>query len=153
MPVITAPKIHVQNLEEESIKKERSKYSEFEITINTNKRYKIGDPNLQNDVKFFKDCINNMLLQPEEFLKLDGDYEEIETINSDVGIEIGPKSRCLHAHIIIYTKHNLKDVKIDAYEIKEYLKKMLGLVNLNVYFKARKSNLYGEDYIKYIKLI
>ena len=146
MPVISEPVGQIQNFNQNT-KKEKNKYSDFMITINTNKSYRVNDQHLQNDAEFLNKCIINLLRQPENILKLDGDYEDIKTFKSNYGIELGGKNKCLHAHIYIYTQHNINDLKIDAYEIKEYFKKMLGLSNLAVHVDSIKSNQYARDYV------
>ena len=148
---IKKQKAYINNFDDIEIKREKWKYSEFFITINTNKRYPKEHKDGQKDLNFLGECVLNMIEQPKEYLRIDGTEKQIENMEvetDNLRVEIGPKSRQLHCHFNVLVKHKCNDVKINVPEINKYYQECLGVKSLNIHYKvAKSSNRYIADYI------
>ena len=94
------------------IKNVKPKQSNFLLTLNTNQQFKEDDPHLKNDIEIFDGCINELLYNVDQYLKLpEGDkWDEatIKDVNIDYTIERGLKKGQLHIHIMFKIKHFTK---------------------------------------------
>jgi hypothetical protein len=133
------------------IKNAKDKTSNFFLTINTNQQYKENDPNLQNDIAVFEECIKNILSNINEYVNISEgiwDDEHINDVDIDYVIELGTIKRHIHAHIMIKIKHRAK-LMLDYKKIKSKVLQTLGLKNIYVNNKLMKkdSSTNVLDYI------
>ena len=96
----------IQNIEKK-VKNIKPKQSNFLLTLNTNQQFKEYDPHLKNDNEIFDVCINELLKNVDQYLKLpDTDQwneETIKNVDIDYTIERGSKKGQLHIHIMFKT--------------------------------------------------
>ena len=89
----------VQDLQK-AIKIIKPKQSNFLLTLNTNQQFKEHDPHLKDDIEIFDNCINQLLNNIDEYVKLpEGDVWDDNTIKNvdiDYTIERGTKKGQLH---------------------------------------------------------
>ena len=133
------------------IKNAKDKTSNFFLTINTNQSYKQDDPNLQNDIAVFEECIKGILSNLNDYVNIDGGIwsdDFIDDVDIDYVIELGTIKRHIHAHIMIKIKHRTK-LMLDYKKIKAKVLSELGLKNIYVNNKLMKkdSSTNVLDYI------
>ena len=102
---------NIQDLKK-TIKNVKPKQSNFLLTLNTNQQFKEDDKHLKDDIEIFDGCINELLNNVDQYLKLpEGDkWDEatIKDVNIDYTIERGLKKGQLHIHIMFKIKHFTK---------------------------------------------
>ena len=90
----------------------KPKQSNFLLTLNTNMQYKEDDKHLKDDIEIFENCINQLLNNIDEYVKLpENDIWDDKTIKNcdiDYTIERGMKKGQLHIHIMFKIKHFTK---------------------------------------------
>jgi hypothetical protein len=133
------------------IKNAKDKTSNFFLTINTNQQYQQDDPNLQNDIAVFEECIKNILSNINNYVNISEgiwDDEHVNDVDIDYVIELGPVKKHIHAHIMIKIKHRTK-LMLDLQKIKSKILSDLGLKNIYMNNKLMKkdSSTNVLDYI------
>ena len=138
------------------IKNVKPKQSNFLLTLNTNQQFKENDPHLKNDIEIFDGCINELLNNVDQYLKLpEGDKwdeDTIKDVNIDYTIERGLKKGQLHIHIMFKIKHFTK-IQLNYDKIKKKICDDLGLNNIYCYNRLLKPNDSDnvQDYLnKYV---
>lgn len=119
-PEFTELPVQQENVTVESSKKKKRQYSNWFITVNTNRKIK-ADPHalydLNGDELTFtelRDRLKSSILEilyeklPDLVIFKQGDVSDIVDVNLDVGIEIGPKEKRLHAHASVQIIHTAK---------------------------------------------
>ena len=101
----------IQNIEKK-VKNIKPKQSNFLLTLNTNQQFKEDDKHLKDDIEIFDGCINELLNNVDQYLKLPEtdkwDEDTIKDVNIDYTIERGLKKGQLHIHIMFKIKHFTK---------------------------------------------
>ena len=104
------------------IKNVKPKQSNFLLTLNTNQQFKENDPHLKDDIEIFDGCINELLNNVDQYLKLPEtdkwDEATIKDVNIDYTIERGLKKGQLHIHIMFKIKHFTK-IQLNYDKIKK----------------------------------
>ena len=138
------------------IKNVKPKQSNFLLTLNTNQQFKEDDKHLKDDIEIFDGCINELLNNVNEYIKLpEGDKwneDTIKDVNIDYTIERGLKKGQLHIHIMFKIKHFTK-VQLNYDKIKKKICDDLGLNNIYCYNRLLKPNDSDnvQDYLnKYV---
>jgi hypothetical protein len=138
------------------IKNVKPKQSNFLLTLNTNQQFKENDPHLKDDIEIFDGCINELLNNVDQYLKLpEGDKwdeDTIKDVNIDYTIERGLKKGQLHIHIMFKIKHFTK-IQLNYDKIKQKVINDLGLHNVYMYNRLLKPNDSDnvQDYLnKYV---
>ena len=138
------------------IKNVKPKQSNFLLTLNTNQQFKEDDPHLKNDIEIFDGCINELLNNVDQYLKLPEtdkwDENTIKDVNIDYTIERGLKKGQLHIHIMFKIKHFTK-IQLNYDKIKKKICDDLGLKNIYCYNRLLKPNDSDnvQDYLnKYV---
>ena len=109
---------NVQKLDKQ-IKNQKVKNSTFLLTINTNCSYKETDKHLEDDIKIFDDCVNNVLNNIDKYIKSDGfDSEKVKTADIDYTIERGGERGFIHCHILLNFSHTTR-IQLDVKLIKQ----------------------------------
>ena len=123
---------NIQDLKK-TIKNVKPKQSNFLLTLNTNQQFKEDDKHLKDDIEIFDGCINELLNNVDQYIKLpEGDkWDEatIKDVNIDYTIERGLKKGQLHIHIMFKIKHFTK-VQLNYDKIKKKICDDLGLNNM-----------------------
>ena len=138
------------------IKNFKPKQSNFLLTLNTNQQFKENDPHLKDDIEIFDGCINELLNNVDQFIKLPDDdkwnEDTIKDVNIDYTIERGLKKGQLHIHIMFKIKHFTK-IQLNYDKIKKKICDDLGLNNIYCYNRLLKPNDSDnvQDYLnKYV---
>ena len=138
------------------IKNVKPKQSNFLLTLNTNQQFKEDDKHLKDDIEIFDGCINELLNNVDQYLKLPEtdkwDEDTIKDVNIDYTIERGLKKGQLHIHIMFKIKHFTK-VQLNYDKIKKKICDDLGLNNIYCYNRLLKPNDSDnvQDYLnKYV---
>ena len=148
------PLIKVKGNIQDLHKKEKNikpKSSAFLLTLNTNQQFKEDDPHLKDDIEIFNNCINQLLNNIDEYIKLpEGDIwndKLIKNVDIDYTIERGLKKGQLHIHILFKIKHFTK-IQLNYDKIKKKCDD-LGLKNIYCYNRLLKPNDSDnvEDYL------
>jgi len=146
---------NIQDLKK-TIKNVKPKQSNFLLTLNTNQQFKEDDKHLKDDIEIFDGCINELLNNVDQYLKLpEGDkWDEatIKDVNIDYTIERGLKKGQLHIHIMFKIKHFTK-IQLNYEKIKKKICDDLGLNNIYCYNRLLKPNDSDnvQDYLnKYV---
>jgi len=125
------------------IKNEKPKQTNYLLTINTNQQYKSDDKNLENDIEFFNNTIDNILSNIDEYVKLperDAWTDKlIKSCDIDYTIERGTIKNQLHIHIMFKIRHFTK-IQLDYGKIKSKISTDLGLNNIYLYNRLLKPN-------------
>ena len=149
------PLIKVKGNIQDLHKKEKNikpKSSAFLLTLNTNQQFKEDDPHLKDDIEIFNICINQLLNNIDEYIKLpEGDSwndKLIKNVDIDYTIERGLKKGQLHIHILFKIKHFTK-IQLNYDKIKKKICDDLGLNNIYCYNRLLKPNDSDnvEDYL------
>lgn len=110
----------------EGMKGQRWKYSQFFITINTNRK--------DYDKAKLKSALGQIFSSDEMFYALlTGDMSKVdkEWATAQFAVEVGPKTGFIHSHILIKLRHNTKvHFKIDL--LRKVLEKQLGLDGVHI---------------------
>lgn len=130
----TEPKVRVRgrkSAREEPIG-EKPKRSCWLYTLSTNQRYADDDTNLEEDEAAFADVIEDICQNIGDYLifKIEGHSftgETVQSANSDFTIERGPKTKALHAHILIQITH-FSRIHLDYEKVKLKVQEELGVV-------------------------
>ena len=140
------PEIKIKGSKQDFQKKEKNvkpKYSNFLLTINTNKQYKDDDPHLKNDADIFEDTINDILKHINEYINLPESViwnnKIIEDVDIDYVVEKGNIKGQLHTHILFKIKHHT-NIQLNYNKIKEKIKNDLDLTNIYMYNKLVRNN-------------
>lgn len=134
-------------------KKEKVNRTAFLFTVSTNQRYPESDPNIDNDMEFFEDVIADICNNLSKYIIMKEEDKPWNTQNikdADVtyNVELGPKTRQLHAHILIKMKHNTK-LHLNYTAIREKLCEELGLNNVFASNKLLKGNgVWEQDFLE-----
>ena len=138
------------------VKNIKPKQSNFLLTLNTNQQFKEDDKHLKDDIEIFDGCINELLNNVDQYLKLpEGDKwdeDTIKDVNIDYTIERGLKKGQLHIHIMFKIKHFTK-IQLNYDKIKKKICDDLGLNNIYCYNRLLKPNDSDnvQDYLnKYV---
>ena len=138
------------------IKNVKPKQSNFLLTLNTNQQFKEDDKHLKDDIEIFDGCINELLNNVDQYLKLPEtdkwDEDTIKDVNIDYTIERGLKKGQLHIHIMFKIKHFTK-IQLNYDKIKKKICDDLGLKNIYCYNRLLKPNDSDnvQDYLnKYV---
>ena len=153
-PIIKV-KVKIQNLEK-TIKNIKPKQSNFLLTLNTNMQYEKDDKHLNADIEIFDGCINELLNNVDQYIKLpetdEWNEDTIKDVNIDYTIERGTKKGQLHIHIMFKIKHFTK-IQLNYDKIKKKISDDLGLNNIYCYNRLFKPNDSDnvQDYLnKYV---
>lgn len=131
-------------------RKVKTNKSHFFLTISTNQRYRDQqDPNLSNDEQCLAESVERILNNIGGYVKINTtehswSKDHIKDVTSDYVVELGPKTRALHAHILVRIDH-LSNIHLDYKKIKEAIMSDLGLNNL--YCKHKLVRASGDDWI------
>lgn len=131
--------------------KEKSKYSCFLVTINTNQRYKADDQYMESDSEFFENIVRTEILEklPDYVNVMQEGHswsnDHIDGVDVDYILERGEKYNALHAHILIKIKHRSK-VQLNYKTMKQRVVERLGLKN--VYFDCKLVRPTSDDWLK-----
>jgi len=121
----------------------KPKQSNFLLTLNTNMQYKEDDKHLKDDIEIFDNCINQLLNNVDQYIKIpEGDKWDEDTIKNvdiDYTIERGMKKGQLHIHIMFKIKHFTK-VQLNYPSIKKKICDDLGLKNIYCYNRLLRPN-------------
>ena len=132
----------VQDLQK-TIKNIKPKQSNFLLTLNTNMQYKEDDKHLKDDIEIFDGCINELLNNVDQYIKLPEtdkwDDNTIKNVDIDYTIERGTKKGQLHIHIMFKIKHFTK-IQLNYEKIKKKICDDLGLNNIYCYNRLLKPN-------------
>ena len=146
---------NIQDLQK-TIKNIKPKQSNFLLTLNTNQQFKEDDKHLKDDIEIFDGCINELLNNVDQYLKLpEGDKwdeDTIKDVNIDYTIERGLKKGQLHIHIMFKIKHFTK-IQLNYDKIKKKICDDLGLNNIYCYNRLLRPNDSDnvQDYLnKYV---
>ena len=146
---------NIQDLKK-TIKNVKPKQSNFLLTLNTNQQFKEDDKHLKDDIEIFDGCINELLNNVDQYLKLpEGDKwdeDTIKDVNIDYTIERGLKKGQLHIHIMFKIKHFTK-IQLNYDKIKKKICDDLGLNNIYCYNRLLRPNDSDnvQDYLnKYV---
>ena len=146
---------NIQDLKK-TIKNVKPKQSNFLLTLNTNQQFKEDDKHLKDDIEIFDGCINELLNNVDQYLKLPEtdkwDEDTIKDVNIDYTIERGLKKGQLHIHIMFKIKHFTK-IQLNYDKIKKKICDDLGLKNIYCYNRLLKPNDSDnvQDYLnKYV---
>lgn len=128
-------------------------HSNFLLTINTQRVYDEGTPQLTEDRALFEKIIEKFLHNIENYLKIKEDgvsfsKKYFEDIRADYVVELGTKQRRLHTHIMLMIAHRTK-IHLDENAIREYFKKELNVDSLyynRKVFYSSEQNI--QDYLK-----
>lgn len=158
-PDFTDLSVHQENvIVESSNKKKKRQYSNWFITVNTNKKIK-ADPraiyDLNGDELTFnelRDRLKKSIMEilyeklPDLVLFKQGDVSDIVDVNLDVGIEIGPKEKRLHAHASVQIIHTAK-LHLDYAKLKTRFENALhsGISIDRKFYQTREYSI--ADYI------
>ncbi len=145
----------VQDLKK-TIKNIKPKQSNFLLTLNTNMQYKEDDKHLKDDIEIFDGCINELLNNVDQYIKLpetdQWNEDTIKNCDIDYTIERGTKKGQLHIHIMFKIKHFTR-IQLNYDKIKTKICDDLGLKNIYCYNRLLKPNDSDnvQDYInKYV---
>jgi hypothetical protein len=145
----------VQDLNK-TIKNIKPKQSNFLLTLNTNQQFKDDDPHLKDDIEIFDSCINELLNNVDQYVKLPEtdkwDDNTIKNVDIDYTIERGTKKGQLHIHIMFKIKHFTR-IQLNYDKIKKKICDDLGLNNIYCYNRLLKPNDSDnvQDYLnKYV---
>jgi len=134
----------------------KPKSSSFLLTLNTNQQFKEDDKHLKDDIEIFDGCINELLNNVDQYLKLpetdQWNEETIKNVDIDYTIERGTKKGQLHVHIMFKIKHFTK-IQLNYDKIKKKICDDLGLKNIYCYNRLLKPNDSDnvQDYLnKYV---
>ena len=146
---------NIQDLKK-TIKNVKPKQSNFLLTLNTNQSYNEDDKHLTDDIEIFDNCINELLNNIDQHVKLpEGDKwdeDTIKDVNIDYTIERGLKKGQLHIHIMFKIKHFTK-IQLNYDKIKKKICDDLGLNNIYCYNRLLRHNDSDnvQDYLnKYV---
>ena len=146
---------NIQDLKK-TIKNVKPKQSNFLLTLNTDQQFKEDDKHLKDDIEIFDGCINELLNNVDQYIKLpEGDKwdeDTIKDVNIDYTIERGLKKGQLHIHIMFKIKHFSK-VQLNYEKIKKKICDDLGLNNIYCYNRLLRPNDSDnvQDYLnKYV---
>ena len=146
---------NIQNIEKK-VKNIKPKQSNFLLTLNTNQQFKENDKHLKDDIEIFDGCINELLNNVDQYIKLPEtdkwDEATIKDVNIDYTIERGLKKGQLHIHIMFKIKHFSK-IQLNYDKIKKKICDDLGLNNIYCYNRLLKPNDSDnvQDYLnKYV---
>ena len=146
---------NIQDLKKD-IRNIKPKQSNFLLTLNTNQQFKTDDPHFKDDIEIFDVCINELLNNIDQYIKLpEGDNWNDKTIRDadiDYTIERGLNKGQLHIHIMFKFKHFTK-IQLNYEKIKKKICDDLGLTNIYCYNRLLKANHSDnvQDYLnKYV---
>lgn len=130
------------------------RHSMYFITINSNQRYNVLSQEYEEFAKKFKSTIDNLLNNHiSEIITLkdnEDDNKKIKSVKSEVALEVGQKTTCVHAHIMMDVAH-YSSIKLDYQFIRDYVTKEMGLTNIYLNNKVvfgTTSKLNLKDYIE-----
>lgn len=133
-------------------KNQKTKSSNFFLTINTNQQYGKDAENLQNDLDVFEDSVKEVLNNIDQYITLPAgvlfNEETIKDVDVEYVIEVGGKKHQIHTHIIIRIDH-YTNVQLDYNSIKQKIKNDLGLDNLYVNNKLIRNRGF-KDITEYL---
>ena len=134
-------------------KKEKPRASNWFVTISTNQRYKPDDPHKESDAEILEELVEEILQDLPKYIKIKEEghiwsIKHIQDVDTTYTVEYGPRSRALHTHIFIKTKHQTK-LQLDYTKIKERFKERLGLDNVycHVRLMRRTTEQDIENYL------
>ena len=117
--------------------------SSFLLTINTNQKYDSDDKFLQNDAELFDECVQDILNNIGDYIKLPDEQhwseEFIKNVDSDYTVERGTIKGRLHCHILMRFEHFTK-IQLDYGKIKAKILKDTGLLNIYMYNKLIRAS-------------
>lgn len=129
----------------------KARWSNFLVTVNTNKRHQNKDPEFRAQEKQLRDTIDNLLddanLRKLIVMMKPGDtYDNsIATINIDGMTEIAPKTQTLHMHVLI-SVHHRTTLKLDYEALKREICGALGPCYVyNRVYSSAETNV--RDYV------
>lgn len=133
-------------------KAEKLNRSAFLYTINTNQRYKEGDPAIENDEICLEDSIKDVLQHLPQYISIKEsgkawDKNSIKDVDIDYTIERGSTYGALHAHILIKIKHTTK-VHLAYGKIKEKVCADLGLENVYTDNRVLGASAWSGDFLE-----
>jgi len=131
------------------LKKEKSKFSNWLLTISTNQRYKADDPHKEEDGEIFEEIVQDLSKNISKYVQFrqtghSWSKDFIHDVNVSYGVEWGEKSHALHCHVLVKIRHNSK-ISLNYDGIKSLFKERLGLPNL--YFDSRLMKTTDEQYV------
>jgi len=124
----------ISNLDEKAVSS-KPKKSFFHLSISTNQKYEPNDKHLENDSKIFDDCINDILHNIKDYVKLPEDHkwddDHITDAEASYVVEVGKqeKGKRLHCHILFKFVHRSK-IHLDYDKIKQRIIDRLGIKNV-----------------------
>eukprot|EP00952_Eustigmatos_sp_NYUAD-ZCMA_P012733 51020-Eustigmatos_ZCMA.PRE.2 len=129
--------------------KNKSKHSNWLLTISSNQRYKPDDPHKEADSEIFEEVVQDLSKNISKYINFrqsghSWSKDHIDDVDVSYGIEWGEKSRALHCHVLVKIRHNSK-ISLDYDGIKDLFKERLGLPN--IYFDSRLVKTTDEQYI------
>jgi hypothetical protein len=127
------------------------KRSAFFLTISTNQRYAVDDPNIENDEEVFEDSIKGVLENLGKYVRFRADGHswtsgKIQSVEVDYTVERG-KTNQIHTHILIKIKHD-SNIQLNYGAIKEKICGDLGLDNVYMNNKLLGQNAWGADFLE-----
>lgn len=143
------PEIKVRGRRQNTtVKKERAKVSNWLLTINSQQRYDEDDPEKDEDAEVFEDSVNEILKDLPHYVNVTEEghswsKDHIEDVSADYVVEWGPKTRCLHAHVLVKIKHRTK-IRLDYEAIRKKIERDLGVT---IYFNSKLVRPSSDDFL------
>lgn len=90
--------------------KNKIKYSNFFITLNTNLRYKKGDEQRRQARRDFVNGFKTVLSNIGDYVEFlnDGSWDDVEKADVKIRPEIGTKKGLIHGHALVRLRHRTK---------------------------------------------
>ena len=129
----------------------KARWSNFLITVNTNKRHQNKDPEFRAQEKKLRETMDTLLEDANlrRLIVIDGpgdSYDKsIATINIDGMTEIAPTTSTLHIHVLVSIHHRTK-LKLDYEALKRDICAALGPCYVyNRVYSSAETNV--RDYV------
>lgn len=164
MPPQITSKIHVADAAMAEVPKaqklkQRTKFSNFLLTISTNKPIATDSPEFEPFRRRFKGLIEKMIggdniLRYITYKEAGGSADKIEAINCETSIEVGgAHNKSIHCHSVIQIKHTTL-LHLDQMKMRHVVKRAMGIngnCHLNIKMVGRTAQIDLQTALGYIR--